>query len=108
MTGIDETKFWTGIADVTSAELPPNTQGAVYRVLTYAQDYESFLKKVTDVLRNSGDSLAYLEEPEILADFLKHDWVGDDHEICEMMITADKNKEDVVCGEAEYYVFDDA
>lgn len=105
---IDAKKFYTGIADVTSEELPENAKGAVYRVLTYADDYESFVDKVRAVLYDSGDTLIFIEEPEPLSKFLKHNWVTEEHEICEMMVTADKNKGDVVCGEIEYYAFDDA
>lgn len=105
---INTAHFWTGIADVTSPELPSDVQGAVYRVLTYAADYESFARKVADVIPMSGDELQYVEEPESLSDFLRHDWVTEDHEIFEMMKTANRNKQDVICGDIEYYTYDDA
>lgn len=101
-------KYWTGIADVTSEELPKNIKGAIYRVLTFAESYETFVQKVTDILSKAGDTLTIIEEAEPLAKFLEHSWVEDDHEIYEMMETAEKNKQDVVCGEIEYYSYDDA
>ena len=107
-SSVELEKFWTGIADVTSEDFPENVKGAVYRVLTYTDDCDSFLVKVKSVLSASGDTLILIEEPERLSDFVKHDWVYKDHEIFEMMITADKSRADVVCGEAEYYSSDDA
>ena len=101
-------EYWTGIADVNSSELPNAARGAVYRVVTYAKDYDLFVQKVTDVLSSSGDILTMIEEPERLSTFLEHGWVEKDHEIYEMMRTAEKNKQDVVCGEVEYYTLDDA
>jgi hypothetical protein len=100
---MDTGKYWTGIADVTSDEMPPNISGAVYRVLTFAENYEAFIQKVTDVLKISGDTLFMIEDPENLTEFLKHNWLIEDHEIYEMMPTAEKNQDDVICGEIEYY-----
>ncbi len=100
---MDTGKYWTGIADVTSDEMPPNISGAVYRVLTFAENYEAFIQKVTDVLKNSGDTLFIIEDPENLTEFLKHNWLIEDHEIYEMMPTAEKNQDDVVSGEIQYY-----
>jgi glutathionylspermidine synthase len=96
-------KYWTGIADVTSDEMPSNISGAVYRVLTFAENYKAFIQKVTEVLKNSGDTLFIIEEPENLTEFLKQSWLTGDHEIYEMMPTAEKNQDDVVCGEIGYY-----
>ncbi len=101
-------KYWTGIADVTSNEISENISGAVYRVLTFAEDYETFVQKVADVFQKSGDTLFIIEEAENLTKFLKHTWLVEDHEIYEMMPTAEKNKEDVVCGQINYYAQDDA
>ena len=101
-------KYWTGIADITSNELPENLSGAVYRVLTFAEDYETFVQKVAEVLQKSGDTLFMIEEAENLTEFLKHNWLIEDHEIYEMMPTAEKNKDDVVCGQINYYAQDDA
>lgn len=92
----DTDNFWTGIADVTSDELPVEAKGAVYRVVTFASDYEAFFLKVSDVLADSGDTLTFIEEPEQVSHFLRHSWVKKDHEVYEMMVTADKNKGDVV------------
>ena len=100
-------KYWTGIADVTSNNLTKNVKGAVYRVLTFAEDYEAFYRKVETTLRISGDTLVFMEEPEVLADFLKHSWLDKEHEIYGMMKASEKNNQDVVCGEVEYYTFDD-
>jgi hypothetical protein len=104
---MDTGKYWTGMADVTSDEMPPNISGAVYRVLTFAENFEAFNQKVTDVLKNSGDTLFIIEEPENLIEFLKNNWLTDDHEIYEMMPTAEKNQGDVVCGGIEYYFEED-
>jgi len=92
-------KYWTGVADITSSKLPKNIAGAVYRVLTFAEDYETFVQKVTDVLQNSGGTLFIIEEAENLTESLKHNWLIEDHEIYEMIPTAEKNKDDVVCGQ---------
>lgn len=105
---IDAEKYWTGLADVTSRHLPSDVKGAIYRVLTYAADCDAFVRKVSKVLSDSGDTLSFMEEPELLAAFLSHEWVEKDHEIFGMMITAEKSKDDVVCGDPEYYSFDDA
>ena len=100
--------YWTGIVDVSSTELPNGAKGAVYRVLTFAEDYDSFLTKVTTVLAASGDTVAFIEEAETLTDFLQHHRLDKSHEIHEMMQTAEKSNVDVVCGDIEYYSFDDA
>ncbi len=100
--------YWTGLADVTSKELPKGVKGAIYRVLTYAESYEAFIQKVTEVLENSGDKVSVVEEAEVLTDFLKHSWLIEDHEIYEMMETSEKNREDVVSGQIQFYSYDDA
>jgi len=100
--------YWTGLADVTSKELPKSVKGAIYRVLTYAESYEAFIQKVSEVLENSGDEVSIVEEAEVLTDFLKHSWLIEDHEIYEMMETSEKNREDVVSGQIQFYSYDDA
>lgn len=100
--------YWTGLADVISDDLPENVKGAIYRVLTFAESHDDFIQKVTEILENSGDKLIFVEEAENLTEFLKHSWLLEDHEIYEMMPTAEKNKNDVVTGQIEFYAHDDA
>ena len=100
--------YWTGLVDVISDELPKNVEGAIYRVLTFADNYETFLEKVTEILGNSGDKVIIIEEAESLVDFLNHSWLTENHEIYEMIPTAEKNKNDVVSGQIEFYTHNDA
>lgn len=105
---MDTDQFWTGIADVSSDEFPEQIRGSLYRVVTFATDLEAFEKKVREILSKIGHKLVVLEEPEVLTDFLRHDWVQEDDEIYEMMQTSQNNKENVVCGDPEYYNYDEA
>ncbi len=73
-------------------ELPKDVKGAIYRVLTFAENRETFVKKVTEILENSGDEVIFIEEVESLTEFLEHSRLIDDHEIYEVMPTAEKNK----------------
>ena len=101
-------EYWTGIADVASDTLPANIKGALYRVVTFAEDREAFTAKVQRVLLEAGDRLLYIEETETVDSFLKQSWVDNDHEIFELIETAKRQKANVVCGDAEFYSFDDS
>lgn len=105
---MNKKKYWTGIVDVTSEELPDGIKGALYRVVTYADNYQNFVEKVTTILANFGDTVLVIEESSTLSDFLENGYIDQDHEIYEMLETATKNKQDVICGGIEYYSFDDA
>ncbi|MCO6511272.1 MAG: hypothetical protein J5I65_10830 [Aridibacter famidurans] len=100
---MDTDKYWTGLADVVSDYIPSNAKGAIYRVLTFSESYDEFVEKVRTILKKSGDILLVIEEPELLKDFLTHDFVSDDHEIWDLMEQAAKKPQDVVCGDLELY-----
>lgn len=103
--------YWTGLANMVSDgayQMPINAIGLITRVVTFANSYDEFLQKVSDVADKSGLKLIHLDEAEVLSDFLAHQWVTDDHEIYEIMEQAEKIVENVVSGEIEYYTHDDA
>lgn len=99
--------MWTGIADVTSGHLPENVQGALYRVLTFAESQAEFHEKVRRALLESGDTLQYMEDVELVSELFVREQPGSDHEIHEMIETSDKSREDVVCGEIVFYTRSD-
>lgn len=103
--------YWTGLANLVSDgtyEMPENAIGMITRFVTFATNYDDFLQKANDVAKKSGLKLIFIEEPERVNAFLKHQWATDDHEIYELLEQAEKIKENVVCGEFHYYTHNDA
>jgi hypothetical protein len=99
--------YWTGLADFTTNEMPPNAIGIIARVTTYALGYEEFIRKVSEINSKMGGKLIVIEDACEVSDFLIHD-LHEDHEIYEMLETAQKFPNDVVYGNFNYYTKDDA
>ena len=89
-------------------EMPLNAIGMVFRVVTFANTEQEFSQKVARVLQIGGLKLISLEDSEKVSDFLKHDWVAEDHEVFEIQEQAEKILENVVCGTPQYYTHNDA
>jgi hypothetical protein len=99
--------YWTGLADFTIGDMPPNAIGIIARVVTLGKNFEEFQTKVSELNDDMGGVLIFIEEACKVSDFLKQA-VDKNHEIFEMIETARKHPNDVVYGEFNYYTQNDS